>query len=114
MGFLLKQQKKSMHTRSETQKIERAVQAIFVQSPAEIMPKECDLPFCTAAEIPTPFGDNTNVLCGSCHKFTCKDCTKNTTNDSFLLPGVSAKYFTCPFCRTSFNWWVHAEPSEAL
>jgi len=72
-------------------------------------PKMCDVPFCDNVEIPTAFGDNTNILCASCTKFTCGACTTGNMQlqgQMNEIPGVQIRTFTCPFCRCSFNEWL--------
>jgi len=71
----------------------------------------CDIPFCVASEHPTGFGDNSNITCAVCNKFTCGSCTRGTFIDKGGVdgvPGMTIRTFTCPFCRSFWNECVFA------
>jgi len=74
----------------------------------------CDIPFCGAMEIPTAFGDNSNIKCAACKKFICGSCTQGNMKlqDRMQeLPGVQIRTFTCPFCRSFFNELLFDAPT---
>jgi len=97
----------SMLTRQGTAKLLQEEKKL--PAPEHALLQMCDIPFCEAMEIPTAFGDNTNIKCAQCGKFMCGTCTQGNVKlqDSMEeLPGVQIRTFSCPFCRSCFNEWT--------
>ena len=76
-------------------------------------PRECDVPHCENACVPTEMFDNTNITCMVCSKFHCTQCTEQIWTGewngvtfykpTYLIRGMRHEVFCCAFCRSSFD-----------
>lgn len=81
------------------------------------MKRCCDVPYCNNVQEPPLSFDNTNgVICWTCKKMACKECTDRIWSGEWngkifykpklIIKGLIHQVWKCPHCRASFDRFI--------